>query len=108
MRVRRGEGGDRQCVVLKEVHALLLCSSPPLSPPPLSLFPSQKIGEEQELRQDLQVKLLQSEQQLLQLKQMIGQPPNGPAPEFPDGSEFSPSKKVAMVVPWWCSGIAAC
>ena len=79
-----------------------------LLPSLLLLFPSQKIGEEQELRQDLQVKLLQSEQQLFQLKQMIGQPPNGPAPEFPDGSEFSPSKKVAMVVPWWCSGIAAC
>ena len=103
-------------MVLKEVHALLLCSSaslpffspppppslpppPPLPPPPLPLPLSQKIGEEQELRQDLQVKLLQSEQQLLQLKQMIGQPPNGPATEFPDGSEFSPSKRVAMVVP---------
>ena len=62
-------------------------------------MPPQKVHEEQTLRQDLQVKLLQSEQQLKQLKQSLGQP-NG---EFPDGtnpavaSEFSPSKTVCLV-----------
>jgi len=51
-----------------------------------------KILEEQELRQDLQVKLLQSEQQLRQLKQTLGQPLNinGPGTPEIDGSEFSP------------------
>ena len=62
---------------------------------------SQKILEEQELRQDLQVKLLQSEQQLRQLKQSLGNAmvSNGPASDFSDGasSEFSPSKSLALI-----------
>ena len=49
------------------------------------------------MRQDLQVKLLQSEQQLQQLKQNLGAAPNGLGSEFSDGAGanlFSPSKYV--------------
>lgn len=60
----------------------------------LCFFPPQKINEEQTLRQDLQVKLLQSEQQLQQLRQNLGAAPNGLGSEFADGANanlFSPS-----------------
>ena len=45
----------------------------------------QKIAEEQQLRQDLQVKLLQSEQQLTNIKMSINS--NGPTMDLPDFSQ---------------------
>ena len=89
------EGG---VIVMVYFVLTVMVNSSQLSPFPLPslLPPSQKILEEQELRQDLQVKLLQSEQQLRQLKQTLGQPlnVNGPGTPEIDGSEFSPSKEL--------------
>ncbi len=54
----------------------------------------QKIAEEQQLRQDLQVKLLQSEQQLKKLKQNIGAGMVSNGPDYNDGlpSDITPSE----------------
>ena len=68
------------------MSAGLSLTLPPPSPSP------QKIAEEQQLRQDLQVKLLQSEQQLAQLKTTFS---NGPSVEFtdvPGQSDITPSE----------------
>ena len=53
----------------------------------------QKINEEQSLRQELQVKLLHSEQQLQQLRQAIGHH-NGPGSEFVDTNAGDLSRKL--------------
>ena len=62
----------------------------------------QKIAEEQQLRQDLQVKLLQSEQQLATLKSSLS---NGPSVELIDSpvhSDITPSEFGECVM---CEGV---
>ena len=52
----------------------------------------QKIAEEQQLRQDLQVKLIQSEQQLATLKSSLSNGPSVEVTDFPLQSDITPSE----------------
>ena len=57
-----------------------------------AFFCVQKVAEELELRQDLQVKLLQSEQQIASLKSSLSNRPSMEVTDFPPQIDITPSE----------------